>query len=317
MIEINTIQCSPIYRVRNLPVIFITALLGLFPSSCSDNTAPPAEVDSDTSPRLTIKIANEFQDEFLNPVSRSAGNSREDLIGEVFLYVFKGEEPVRVRDVRYENGIVSATLPPLSGTFSLIVIANESPVHSPASKTELLASMARTRISSGGIPPTGMPMGSGEIPFRISSGGETRVTVSLERCHSVLYVETPGGENRNYRVTLTGEQQLSGAFVSGQSVLASPTTNNKEETQSLPLSALATREAVAYYYPTDGEITITVQPLNIGLPAQKIALTRRQALLRNKKYILQITPGSTDGNVRSKNSLTKAGAPEIRLLEEF
>ena len=316
MIRINTIDHSPIYKARNLPVIFITALLSLFPSSCSDNTTPIQDFESGASPRLTIKIANDFQDDFLNPTSRSREGASEDLIREVFLYVFKGDEPVRLWDVQYEKGIVSAKLPGLLGPLSVIVIANES-VPSPASKTELLRSMARTRITTQGIPATGMPMGSGVIPFRLSPNGETRLTARLERCHSAIYVETPGGENRNYRVSLTGEQQLSGAFVSGQTFLASSATNNKEQTQSYPLSGVSTREPIAYYYPTDGEITITVQPLNTTLPPQKIRLTRNQALLRNKKYILQITPGKTDGNVISRNSSEKNRAPEIRLLEEL
>lgn len=309
MIQTNITSYLPFYRIRRIPVVFITMLLGILQFSCSDNTGPVSDIESDEVPRLNIKIANAFQDEFLNPISKSYTRTSEDFIQQVSIYVFTGEEPVKLRDVRYANGTASATLPPLGGSLSVFVIANEN-IEAPASKRDLQRRMARTIIGAGGIPSTGMPMGSPETTFRISPKGQTNVSVSLERCHSAIYVETPTGRNNNYRISLTGEQRNQGALVSGSTMLAPSATNSAGWTQGYPLSDVPTREPVAYYYPTDGEITIKVQPVNTLLPPINISLDRHKAGLRNRKYILRIVPGATDGNTKSETP------PLVTLIEE-
>lgn len=300
MTQTNIRNYLALYRTRRLYVVFITMLMGLLHHSCSEGAIPVPEIESGSAPRLHIKITNAFEDVSLNPASRGDNGTTEDLIRTVSIYVFKGEEPVRLKDIRFENGVASAELPALFGDLSAFVVANEQPA-APASKQDLLKRMARTVIGPEGIPPGGMPMGSGEITFRISSNGQTNVTARLERCHSAIYVETPGGRNNNYRISLTGEQQNQGALVSGRPILAPAGSNNNRQTPGYSLSDVSTREAVAYYYPTDGEIIITIQPVNTSLPAKKVRLERSKAIHRNRKYILQIVPGTTDGNTKRED----------------
>ena len=286
-----------LYSTRRHYAVFITMLIGLFHHSCSEGTNPVSELESGSAPRLHIKITNTFENTSLDPIARGSVRITEDLISTVSVYVFQGEEPVRLKDIRFENGIASAELPPLSGELSAFVVANEQ-IAAPASKQDLLKRMAQTVIGPGGISSSGMPMGSREIKFRISPKGQTNVTTYLERCHSAIYVETPHGRNNNYRISLTGEQQKQGALVSGTAMLASAGSNNINQTPGYTLSNVSAREAVAYYYPTDGNITITIQPVNTLLPPQRVVLDRNKAIHRNRKYILRIQSGATDGNTK-------------------
>lgn len=307
--QINITNYLLLHRTRRFSVVFITTLLGLFQTSCSDGTSPVSEFEQEHTLRLNIKITNAFPDEPIRADVKRYSRTREELIQQVFLYVFNGEAPVKLRDVRYTNGIVSAILPPLSEKLSAFVIANEA-IEAPVSKQDLLRRMARTSIGRGGIPATGMPMGSGEVMFRLSPLKPTNVTMRLERCHSAIYIETPGGNNSNYQVYLRGEQQREGPLISGSQMLASSSTNSNVWTQGYELSNVSTREAVAYYYPTDGNIEIKVQPRNTSLPPMQITLDRTKAKLRNRKYIFRIVPGVTDGNTKSET------APHVTLIEE-
>lgn len=297
MNKINITDYLAYYRNRSLSMTLLTMIVGLGLLSCSDHTIPVSVIDSESTPRLNIRIINIFEDEVLNPVSRSNIRTRENIIQHVAIYVFQGEEPVKLRNVDYANGIASATLPPLSGHLSAFVVANEA-IEAPASKQDLLQRMARTEIGTNGIPPTGMPMGSSETVFQINQNGETNVSLKLERCHSAIYIETPGGRNNNYWIHLRGEQRQQGALIGGRHLLAPGISNSSNWTLGYSLSDRSTKEPVAYYYPTDGSIEINIQPRNTSLPPQQIVLEKSKAMLRNRKYILRIVPGTTDGNTK-------------------
>ena len=297
------------YRKRRFSSVLLTMIVGLGLLSCSDHTIPVPVIDSESTPRLNIRITNLFQDEALNPISGSYTRATEDLIQHVAIYVFRGEEPVKLRNVDYADGIASATLPPLSGRLSAFVVANEV-IEAPASRQDLRKRMARTEIGRNGIPPTGMPMGSSETIFQINQEGQTNVSLRLERCHSAIYIETPGGRNDNYWIHLRGEQQEQGALIRETQLLAPATSNSTNWTLGYPLSNRSTKEPVAYYYPTDGDIEINVQPRNTSLPPQRIVLEKSKAMLRNRKYILRIVPGATDGNTKREI------LPLITLVEE-
>lgn len=301
-----------ITKQPGFPACIAVILAALLLSGCSDSAELIAGGEPAEDTRLSITLENGFINADICPMREIRAGEHagsEDFIGQVSLYVFQGDSPVRLKDVRYENGKISAVMPSIAGTLSAFVIANEN-IEAPTSKQDLQARMARTVIGQGGIPATGMPMGSSETTFRISPTGQTNVRVNLMRCHSAIYIETPTGRNKNYRISLTGEQRNQGALVDGSRLLAPAATNNTGRTQGYPLSDVASREPVAYYYPTDGEITITIQPVNAVLPPQNVTLRRNEAGLRNRKYILRILPGATDGNTKSKDSL------RITLIEE-
>lgn len=294
-------------RTRGLVVVFMIIQLGLILLSCSENIEPNGEIDPGTY--LNIKINNEFDDETLGFGSKDFTRTNEDLIQSISIYIFSGDEPVKLRSVVYENGVAKVKLPSVAGNLSAFVIANET-ITTPVSKEDLLNRMTRFEIGDSGIPLTGMPMASSEISFKLSANGQTNVKAELVRCHSTIYVETPGGSNKNYRIKLTGEQRKQGALICGSDILAPASSNNLNWTSGYPLSDTSTREVVTYYYPTDGEITITVHPINTALPSINLKLERRKAVLRNRKYILRIIPGATDGVTKGLN------LPNVSLVEE-
>ena len=263
---------------------FLLVLLVL--SSCSAEEIPQeSEADQNVS-QIAFRMESPF-----NRV-----NSQANRINDLRLFFFEGQTllPFKTQTrVSPSGSIVSSTtgIPDeyMGKTLSVIAIANEKEIQTPLTPDELKGAI--TRIAQNQLKKTGLPMASEEITFTARKGTQEK-ELSLKRVHSAIYAQiAPGysGSLGDFNVSVSGSQQQGG-------YLFADTMIEEEIGEAFEgdLSGKTTGpDLVSYFYPTQGTITITLTPDPTRYPeakAKQVSIEASKAVLRNKKYMLNITP---------------------------
>lgn len=265
--------------------LFASAILLLF-SACDQKYNPGEPIPDDMTAKFAISVEQGSSQS--TPASYAVANdARDHLIRRVSIYVFSGETLTTVGHFGSvkDGGFILMPLPLSEQKYSAFVVANIQ-IKDPQSKSDLLKMMSDVEIGANGIPDEGMPMASGELEVLPGSGYE--VQVKLQRCHSVLYVETPNGRNNDYDIFLYGEQRLQGALIVGNENLAPLGTNSVAMTPGYTLSATSNLEPVAYFYPTNGPIVAFIKLAGNPDVLRFVNIPPDKTKMRNKKYLLRI-----------------------------
>lgn len=257
----------------------------LFCSCSAEETPLDAEANQNLS-QIAFRMKSPFERE----------NSNATRINHLRLFFFEGQTLLSFETVTYvsSSGSIVSTVTGIPDKYmgkelSVIAVANEKEF--PASLNQAELKSVITRIPQDQLKKTGLPMASEEITF-IARKGTQEKELRLKRVHSAIYAQiSPGytGSLEDFSVSVSGSQQQGGYLFADAMI--------EEETGDAFFGDLSGKtsgpDLVGYFYPTQGTITITLTPDPVrypGIKAKQVSIEASKAVLRNKKYMLNITP---------------------------
>lgn len=265
-----------------IPILFILVFC-----RCTDNSFIEPEADiNEVESRIAFNIRTPL----------SSGTIGENRINKLQLFFFEGDTyiPLLTQTLVSPDGSIQSTMTPLAEKYNgkritVVGIANEE-IGIPESLTELKGLI--TQIQQNQLRKNGLPMSSEEITFTVTEGAQ-RKDLRFKRVHSAIYAQiAPGhvGELGDFVISVAGSQQKGGYLFADKMVeeglSAEPFFGRLEGKASGP-------ELVGYFYPTQGDITITITPDPVRYPGtspKQVTIASSKAIFRNRKYMLNITP---------------------------
>ena len=267
--------------------ILTPVLLMLFFCRCTDNSVigPEAELNEVES-KITFNIRHPL----------SGGDIGENRINSLQLFFFEGDTyvPLLTQTLVNPNGSIISTITPLADeyfgrTLTVVAIANKK-IPLPGTLGELKQTISR--IQQDQLKKNGLPMSSEEVTFTARKGTQQK-ELRLKRVHSAIYAKIADGcvgVLSDFTISVSGSQQKGGYLFADKMI--------EEEVAGEPFSGLlegktSGPDPVGYFYPTQGDIIITITPDAIRYPGANpklVTIEASKAMYRNRKYMLNITP---------------------------
>ena len=285
------------FRINLCGSMLICLLLLCFFCRCADNSFIEPETGLN---EVQTKIGFDIRYSF------AGDNNPESRVNSLQLFFFEGGTyvPLVTQTLVNPNGSIISTMTPVSEgyfgkTLTVVAIANEK-IPNPGTLAELKQTISR--IQQDQLKKNGLPMSSEEVTFTAHKGMQ-RKELRLKRTHSAIYAKIADGcvgVLSDFTISVSGSQQKGGYLFADkmieEDVTGEPFSGLLEERTSGP-------DPIGYFYPTQGDITITITPDAIRYPGAKpkqVTIEASKAIYRNRKYMLNIAPsGNTvDFDVR-------------------